>query len=53
MHDREDAEAEVVARAWEWFLAAPIAPAVTVDRLAATAVAAVRSELARRAAAPA
>lgn len=43
VHDREDAVAEVVARTWEWFAAAPVP--VTAERLAAPAVAAVRSEL--------
>jgi hypothetical protein len=45
VHDREDAEAEVVARTWERFAAAPVA--VTAERLAAPAVAAVWSELIR------
>jgi hypothetical protein len=45
--DREDAEAEVVARTWELFTTAPVSAAVTAERLAAPAVAAVRSELAR------
>lgn len=45
VHDREDAEAEVVARAWERFATAQVA--VTAERLAAPAVAAVRSELTR------
>ena len=42
-HDREDAEAQVVALAWERFAAAPPPLAVAVDRLVAPAVAAVRS----------
>src|SRR5206468_4019797 len=46
-HDREDAEAEVVTRAWEQFVAAPVLHATTADRLAAKAVAAVRSSLSR------
>lgn len=47
VHDREDAEAEVVARTWELFTTAPVSTAVTAERLTAPAVAAVRSELAR------
>jgi hypothetical protein len=46
-HDREDAEAAVVALAWERFVAAPVPPGVTAARLAAPAVAAVRSQLTR------
>lgn len=46
-HDRDDAEAEVVARVWERFAAAPAPPAATAEGLVATAVAAVRSGLAR------
>ena len=46
-HDREDAEAEVVARSWKRFRAAGDAAAVTADRLAGPAVAAVRGKLAR------
>jgi hypothetical protein len=41
-HDREDAVAEVVARAWAAFLAAPAG----ADELAAGAVAEVRSQMA-------
>ncbi|MDB5308639.1 MAG: hypothetical protein JWO38_2841 [Gemmataceae bacterium] len=46
-HDREDAEGEVVARAWETFRSAPAPLAVTPDRLAGPAVAAVRDQMAR------
>lgn len=38
-HDRENAEAEVVARMWERFAAVPPPPAATAERLAAPAVA--------------
>jgi len=47
-HDREDAEAEVVGRAWERFRLARNLAAVIPDRLVAPAVAAVRLALARR-----
>lgn len=47
VHDREDAEAEVVARTWELFIAAPTTPALNAERLTAPAVAAVRSDLIR------
>lgn len=43
-HDRDDAVAEVIARSWEQFLAAPLPPAP--DRLAVLATAAVREALA-------
>lgn len=43
VHDREDAEAEVVARTWELFLATPVPPAAA-DRLAVTVVVAVRTK---------
>jgi hypothetical protein len=46
-HDREDAAAEVVTRAWERFVTDPHPLAGAADRLAVPAVAAVRSELAR------
>jgi hypothetical protein len=42
--DRDDAVAEVVAHAWEQFLAAPVPPAP--DHLALLATAAVRATLA-------
>jgi hypothetical protein len=45
-HDREDAEAEVVLRAWEAFR--PAARVVTAAGLAAPVIRAVRAELARR-----
>lgn len=47
VQDREDAEAEVVARVWELFVTTPTPHAATADRLAGPAIAAVRSELAR------
>ncbi len=43
-HDRDDAVAEVIARSWEQFLAAPLPPAP--DRLAVLATAEVREALA-------
>jgi hypothetical protein len=43
-HDRDDAVAEVVARSWEEFLAAPLPPAP--DRLVLLATAHVREALA-------
>ena len=46
-HDREDAEAEVVARVWETFPSTPAPPAVTAARLVTRVVAEVRSELIR------
>jgi hypothetical protein len=46
-HDREDAEAQVVALAWERYVNAPTPLAVAVDRLVTPAVATVRSEFAR------
>jgi hypothetical protein len=45
-HDREDAVAEVVARAWETFAACPSAT-TTAAALATSAVAAVRARLAQ------
>ena len=45
-HDRADAVAEVVARAWERFRLAPRPFAVAADRLGADAVAYVRNLLA-------
>jgi hypothetical protein len=47
-HDREDAEAEVVARLWERFRFTPTPFAVTADRLVGPAVTAVREQLLRR-----
>ncbi|MBP3956879.1 hypothetical protein J8F10_16530 [Gemmata sp. G18] len=44
-HDREDAVAEVVARAWEGFLALPHPHGADPGALADTAVRAVRAQL--------